>query len=63
MDETGQRDAAQEPASPSEAPLESGMDTGAGADDEPVLAIGDREYTDDETLSSDEATRLLGGDE
>jgi len=64
MDETAQSDGAGEPASLPEDSLESGMETGTGADDEPVLAIGDREYTDDEeTLSPHEATRLLGGSE
>ena len=40
--------------------LESGMDTGQGADDEPELAIGDRHTGDAEKVSPDEARRLLG---
>ncbi|MES2462876.1 MAG: hypothetical protein V4671_20015 [Armatimonadota bacterium] len=50
------------PASPA-VPLESGMDTGQGADDEPELAIGDRHVADAEHVSPDEARRLLGGED
>jgi hypothetical protein len=44
-------------------PLESGMETGQGADDEPELAIGDRHTTDAEHVTPDEARRLLGGED
>jgi hypothetical protein len=44
-------------------PLESGMETGQGADDEPELAIGDRHIADAEPVSPDEARRLLGGED
>ena len=44
-------------------PLESGMETGQGADDEPELAIGDRHTADAEHVTHDEARRLLGGED
>jgi hypothetical protein len=44
-------------------PLESGMETGQGADDEPELAIGDRHISDAERVSPEEARRLLGGED
>jgi hypothetical protein len=40
--------------------LESGMDTGQGADDEPELTIGDRHISDAAQVTTDEARRLLG---
>ena len=46
---------------PTPVPLESGMETGQGADDEPELAIGDRHTTDALRVSPDEARRMLGG--
>jgi len=48
---------------PTRVPLESGMETGQGADDEPELAIGDRHASDAEHVSPDEAKRLLGGED
>ena len=45
---------------PAPTDLESGMDTGQGADDEPELSIGDRHTSDAERISPDKARRLLG---
>lgn len=41
---------------------DGGMETGTGADDEPEMAIGDRDYEgEDIHPSPEEAKRLLGG--
>ena len=46
---------------PTPVPLESGMETGQGADDEPEIAIGDRHTADALHVSPEEARRMLGG--
>ncbi len=51
------------PAAVPAVPLESGMETGQGADDEPELAIGDRHTADAEHVTPEEARRLLGGED
>ena len=51
------------PAAVPTIPLESGMETGQGADDEPELAIGDRHTADAEHVTPEEARRLLGGED
>ncbi len=48
-------------STPTPVSLESGMETGQGADDKPEIAIGDRHIADALPVSPDEARRMLGG--
>lgn len=48
------------PVMPTQTEIESGMDTGQGADDEPEMTIGDRLAPDAEQVSPEKARRLLG---